>query len=74
MIRCATWNDATLAYPGSGLSWALWSHEWRPTRAGEHRLVVRATDGTGAPQPAEDRGSAPEGASGYHRVTAMVVG
>ena len=37
------------------------------------RLVVRATDGAGAPQPAEERGSAPEGASGYHRVTAMVV-
>ena len=35
---------------------------WQPLRPGEHRLVVRAYDGTGAPQAAKERDIAPEGA------------
>ncbi len=67
-----TWRPAVLDYPGSLLTWSLWSFQWVPDRAGEHRLVVRATDGAGAPQVAMERPSGPEGASGLHRVTAKI--
>jgi hypothetical protein len=45
-----TWRPARLDYPGSRLSWALWSFDWRPERAGDFRLAVRATDRTGMVQ------------------------
>lgn len=68
-----TWQEARRDYPGTRLTWALWSYAWRPANPGEYKLAVRATDGTGAVQPSEERGIAPEGATGYHRVTARVV-
>ena len=68
-----TWQEARRDYPGTRLTWALWSYEWRPANPGEYKLAVRATDGTGAVQTAEERGVAPEGATGFHRVTARVV-
>jgi len=68
-----TWQEARRDYPGTRLSWALWSYAWRPANPGEYKLAVRATDGAGAVQPSEERGIAPEGATGYHRVTARVV-
>lgn len=61
---------ATIPYPGTRLTRSLWSYTWVPTRGGDHRLVVRAVDGMGAPQVTEDRISGPEGASGIHRVVA----
>jgi DMSO/TMAO reductase YedYZ molybdopterin-dependent catalytic subunit len=68
-----SWRDAELDYRGTPLSWAIWSLAWHPTRPGEYQLVVRAFDTTGAPQIAQERGIAPEGATGYHRVTAQVI-
>lgn len=68
-----TWRDARLDYPGTRLSWALWSQEWTPAAPGEYRILARATDGTGAPQIAEFRDIVPQGATGYHRVTARVM-
>ena len=65
----ATWQDAKIEYPGTKRSWALWSYDWRPSGPGQYKLVVRATDGSGAVQTAEERGTAPDGATGYHRVT-----
>jgi len=56
----------------SRLTWTLWSFAWTPNRPGDHRLVVRATDGTGALQIAKDRTSGPEGATGLHRVMARI--
>jgi DMSO/TMAO reductase YedYZ molybdopterin-dependent catalytic subunit len=67
-----TWQRARLTYRGSRLGWALWSYSWTPLRAGEYALVVRATDGLGAVQTAQDRVTVPEGASGYHRLVARV--
>ncbi len=67
-----TWRPARLDYPGSRLSWALWSLDWRPQRTGDFRLAVRATDGTGMVQTDRGRGVVPEGATGHHVVTAMV--
>lgn len=67
-----SWQPAVLEHPGTRLSWALWRYDWTPPVAGSYRLVVRATDGTGAPQSARVHGIIPEGATGYHRVLARV--
>jgi DMSO/TMAO reductase YedYZ molybdopterin-dependent catalytic subunit len=68
-----TWNEAQLDYPGTMRSWALWSFGWTPAQPGEYHWLVRATDRSGTLQRAERRGIAPQGSSGYHRVTARVV-
>ena len=39
---------------------------------GQYTVAVRATDGTGALQISEDRGTVPEGSTGLHRVLAAV--
>ena len=67
------WSEAKIDYAGSRLTWALWSYDWRPTGAGDYKLVVRAADGTGALQSAEDRSTVPQGATGYHRVTLQLL-
>ncbi|MBA2488623.1 MAG: molybdopterin-dependent oxidoreductase [Chloroflexi bacterium] len=68
----STWQPAQLDYPGSRLSWALWSFEWTPTAAGESRLGVRATDRQGNVQTGASRPVVPEGATGIHVVRATV--
>jgi hypothetical protein len=40
-------------------------YEWEAT-AGDHRVQVRATDGTGATQTEDVAPPAPDGATGYH--------
>jgi DMSO/TMAO reductase YedYZ molybdopterin-dependent catalytic subunit len=46
-----TWGDADLGpEPTSSSSWRSWSFPW-DARAGEHELVVRATDEAGNTQP-----------------------
>ncbi|MDQ3305724.1 MAG: molybdopterin-binding oxidoreductase, partial [Actinomycetota bacterium] len=67
-----TWNTAELEYSSSPLAWVLWRYDWRPERAGELPLVVRATDGTGAVQTPEVRDVAPRGATGHHRVVVRI--
>lgn len=67
-----TWHEAQFNLPSSKLEWVLWNYNWRPTQPGEYKLAVRATDGSGQIQTAEERGTAPEGATGYHKVTARV--
>lgn len=66
------WNEASIEYPGTRFSWAIWSYDWRPSAPGKYELVVRASDGTGALQSSEERGIVPEGATGYHRLVARV--
>lgn len=67
-----TWHTATLAPPLSDQAWVFWSWLWRPTSPGKYTLVVRATDGTGATQTATQRGTVPDGATGWHRVNVTV--
>ncbi len=67
-----TWDRADLEYSTSRLAWVLWRYDWQPERPGEIPLMVRATDGKGQPQTAEQRGVAPQGATGYHRVVARL--
>ena len=40
---------------------------WTPSQ-GEHRIRVRATDGTGATQTGEESTPEPDGATGWHTV------
>ena len=69
-----TWKDARLDYQKSDVVWTLWSLDWQPTGAGEYRLAVRAIDGNGVYQTSDTRGIAPDGATGYHRITVQVNG
>lgn len=69
-----TWREAKLNTPATRLTWAMWNYDWKPAQPGEYKLVVRATDGDGALQIKEDRWTAPHGATGYHKVTARVMG
>lgn len=68
-----TWQPATIYYPGTKLTWALWHATWTPPTTGTFVITSRAVDGTGAPQPQQIRDIAPQGAQGYHRVKATVV-
>ena len=67
-----TWDDAKITKPGTRLSWSLWSYQWTPDEEGETGLVVRATDGNGQLQISEYRDQVPDGATGLHRVRAIV--
>jgi Oxidoreductase molybdopterin binding domain/Mo-co oxidoreductase dimerisation domain len=67
-----TWTDAPFRPPLSPLSWVLWQVEWTPAAEGAYALAVRATDGTGALQPAQAAPSYPTGSSGYHTVRIAV--
>ena len=67
-----TWNEAKIDHTQSPLAWVLWGYDWKPAQAGEYKLAVRATDGTGELQTDKERGTAPEGATGYHKITAQI--
>jgi hypothetical protein len=66
-----TWHEADLSTPISDATWVQWVHAWEAT-PGEHRLSVRATDGTGALQEEIPSRPAPDGARGWHSVTIHV--
>lgn len=61
-----------MEYSTSRLAWVMWRYDWQPERPGEIPLLVRATDGKGQPQTAEQRGVAPPGANGCRRVVARL--
>ncbi|MHB1004071.1 MAG: molybdopterin-dependent oxidoreductase [Chloroflexota bacterium] len=66
------WVETTLRVPALGpLAWTQWRYDW-PATPGQHRLRVRATDGSGTPQSAEPRDPQPEGATGYDLRTITV--
>lgn len=67
-----SWRDAEIGYHPTRVTWALWSFTWRNAGAGEHELVVRATDRTGELQSAVAESSVPDGATGLHRVRVRV--
>ncbi|MDQ3549147.1 MAG: molybdopterin-dependent oxidoreductase, partial [Chloroflexota bacterium] len=68
-----TWRDAELSDPLSPLAWRLWAIEQTPTATGVQWVTVRATDGTGDVQTAEERDTLPDGATGYHQIRTTVV-
>lgn len=58
------WYEAMLSTPISDATWVQWVHQWDAT-PGEHRLTVRATDGTGTLQDMNHTRPAPDGARGW---------
>jgi len=68
-----SWQEAVIVDPGTKISWSLWNYRWVPPALGQYTVAVRATDGTGALQISEDRGTVPQGATGLHRVLATVI-
>ena len=67
-----TWTPADLKPPLSTLTWVLWTASWTPAREGVNALVVRARDGGGHLQTADQGPSYPSGATGYHRIQVTV--
>ena len=65
------WQDATLANTASIDTWRLWSWRWAAT-PGEHTIEVRAADNAGVFQTSQAAPPAPDGATGYHRITVEV--
>jgi DMSO/TMAO reductase YedYZ molybdopterin-dependent catalytic subunit len=66
------WHEAVLRTPPlSGLTWIQWRYDW-PADPGSHTVRVRATDGTGTLQIEKQSPPAPNGATGYHSVTARI--
>jgi len=68
----ATWQEAKLDYPGTKLTWALWSYDWRPPGPDNYTLVVRATDGEGAVQELDEERPFKSGTTGFHKITVYV--
>ncbi|MEY2585236.1 MAG: hypothetical protein QOD80_1262 [Verrucomicrobiota bacterium] len=67
-----TWQEAKLDYPGTKLTWALWSYDWRPAAAGSYWLVVRATDGEGVVQEWDEERPFKSGTTGFHKIRVHV--
>jgi len=63
-----TWNESKIYYPGTRLTWALWSYDWRPEKTGDYTLVVRATDSNGKVQEIDWSRSFFSGVTGFHKV------
>ncbi|MEV6596986.1 molybdopterin-dependent oxidoreductase [Actinoplanes sp. NPDC051346] len=65
------WRKAELLPVPSSDTWVQWRYGWDAT-PGPHTLAVRATDGTGTVQTGERATPFPDGATGWHTITATV--
>jgi DMSO/TMAO reductase YedYZ molybdopterin-dependent catalytic subunit len=65
------WRDAKLAEVPGIDTWRQWVWQWAAT-PGLHQLEVRATDGTGATEPARRTPIFPDGATGWDSVAVTV--
>jgi DMSO/TMAO reductase YedYZ molybdopterin-dependent catalytic subunit len=65
------WHDADLAAADGIDTWRQWVWYWDAT-PGLHQIQVRATDGTGATQPAARTGIFPDGATGWDSTAVTV--
>jgi hypothetical protein len=65
------WQATTMSTPISDATWVQWKLDWDAAQ-GDHKLEVRATDGTGAVQTADRTPPAPDGARGHHTVAVSV--
>jgi hypothetical protein len=63
-----TWQPADIKQAMSPYTWVLWHKQWSPEQAGNHLLIVRATDGRGVVQTSQLAPPAPSGSSGHHAV------
>ena len=70
-----SWDEAKIDYPGTKLTWALWSFNWAPDDdVDDYTLVVRATDGEGKVQEFEEDRAFTSGITGFHKVIVHIVG
>jgi DMSO/TMAO reductase YedYZ molybdopterin-dependent catalytic subunit len=67
------WDDAKIDYPGTKLTWALWSYDWKPDDADTYTLVVRATDGDGKIQEYDPNRPFKSGATGFHKIVVHIM-
>jgi DMSO/TMAO reductase YedYZ molybdopterin-dependent catalytic subunit len=70
-----TWRDTTLTEQPAPYCWVLWASEWKIPGAGEHELLVRATDDQGRTQPSQratDRADDYE-LNSYQRIRVVVI-
>ena len=65
-----TWKTARIKDPLSQYTWVLWSAAYVPPNKENYKIVVRATDKTGNTQTTEMSPPFPNGATGYHTITA----
>jgi hypothetical protein len=70
-IDTGDWQPATLSAAISKATWVQWRYDWQAT-PGDHRIEVRATDGTGEVQTDEVTPPAPDGARGHHHINVSV--
>lgn len=68
MIDDGGWQPAEQGASYSNETWRLWSFPWQAKTPGRHKITVRATDNSGAVQTADQVGSVPDGATGWHTV------
>jgi len=66
------WQEAKIDYPGTELTWVLWSYDWRPDQAGEYKLSVRATDRRGQVQAHDEKRPKTSGETGLHTITVQL--
>jgi len=69
-----SWDEAKIHYPGTKLTWALWSFNWEPDEADDYNLVVRATDGEGKVQEFEEGRAFTSGITGFHKIIVHIFG
>lgn len=67
-----TWRSAVLEPELAPAAWRFWRYPWDLPKPGRYTLQVRATDGAGRPQPAEEQAAFPDGAGGLHEITVTV--
>jgi DMSO/TMAO reductase YedYZ molybdopterin-dependent catalytic subunit len=67
-IDDGVWQPAELGASYSNETWRLWSFPWQAKSPGRQTITVRATDNTGATQTADQVGTVPDGATGWHTV------
>jgi DMSO/TMAO reductase YedYZ molybdopterin-dependent catalytic subunit len=68
-----TWMPAILRRQIASTTWRQWRFPWRPTGSGKTTIQVRAFDGQGKVQIAQQEPPHPSGSSGYQR-TEVVTG
>jgi len=67
------WQPALIRPALSPYTWVLWSTDLTAISEGRHTVRVRATDGKDNLQIEPSSGSAPSGATGYHRISFTVL-
>jgi len=65
-----TWKTAQIKDPLSKYTWVLWTAGYIPPNQENYKIVVRATDKSGKTQTTDMNPPFPNGATGFHTITA----